>query len=760
MHNVRKVFAYILCLCLLLPACALAAEGDTVLRGGWFFDVMMRGEELVLFGGTIDGGIYTWKMGEEDLSFYPWGESFENVVFSPEWTYYTEFSDGENIYFVSGTSKAENGSLELQYVSLWKIVLDNNEANIVEVEDSHLDWDALPTSHDIYFVQNSVYLNGVLYCIAESDSHDMEACAVPLDGSYSYVLDDVPSPLGISTYKDGKLLFWCRDLNQNLYDDNEYASFVAWDPALEEAEELCTISVDPKMYHAYYYDPVSFTYDEVSDRVYYAQFGAVVALNLDTGETEEVNDIPLLDESEIGAVMLPGGYFALAREEEIIVRNTDPGERAAYRLTISNPSNIEPINSAIYSFSDIRPDVSVKIDAHNEPPRIIEDLMTQSTQYDIYVVNSTDQSFDSVFHRGYMAELSDSEKIDKLFADMYPAIADQLRTNGVPVAVPLTATGSSTLGVYKSALEKAGMTMDDIPTNWLDLLDSLDELHARLAGTGVSLFADWHFVNELRPSLLFGILEDYLTYMNQTDPAMGFNTDVLRSVLQKLSEVDFEALGVMSYEESLTYENDSLSDCLFRIDTSCTISGSFDEFEPLLLSMTSETSPYLRLQLGVAFINPYSPNKDIAQQFLECALDNVQEATIASICDIDVEPKRMSSYESEYELSLEELASLQNALATAEAAEKQSIEEQIRDAQLWLEEMDAMYWEISPMAIEWYRSHDDFLAVDTFNVLYSADNYAEINTVLEQYQDGAISTEQFLQTLDDKLQMSILEGAY
>ena len=407
--------------------------------------------------------------------------------------------------------------------------------------------------------------------------------------------------------------------------------------------------------------------------------------------------------------------------------------------------------------------MSVSLSNSYDITQLVEEMLNQSAACDIYTVSMNSQPFDPLFSRGYMAEITDSEKIDELFENLYPVIAEQLSMDGVPVAVPLYIYGSCALGVNKAALEKAGMTMDDIPTNWLDLLDSLDEIYAKLEAAGVQMFQNWNTAENMKYSFFSEIFQDYLMYMNHTDPQMGFNTDILRNTLDKLSEVDFGEFGLE--HEQVSDESavmtiisiDGNSEALFEIYVNCTINSFRDGYIPLIMSMTPEANGFLRLNVSVAFINPYSENKEIATQFLECALDNISEGALASLCDIEVEPKRSRYYEEVKANAEEQLASMQEALASAEEDEKQSLEEMIQEQERWMEDIENSYWDISAEAIDWYRGHDDALAIEGFNVLYG-DNYSEIYPYIDQYQKGEISAEQMLQAMDKKLQMMILEG--
>lgn len=770
----KAILALLVCLCMAFPAVGFAAEGDAVLArrnyetGEGFQDyinyTVTRGDELVLIGGEA---VYTWHVGEADLTAYPWDTGTGNGLYSYESiededgamtnisrSALAAYSDGEEVYIVVGEQilEEDDGYFTFEGASLAKIVLEEGKAKTEPVEESEIDWEELIEYYEEESYPRSlercVYADGVLYGVTYGAS-GMEAYAIPTDGGYSAILEDITEPQAIATYKDGKILFMLYD-----YTSPDSLRFVTWDNEAEEMEELCSLATEMYLF------PSGIAYDEQADRIVYSLNGSVIRLNPETGETEEVNDMP----SGMGgntSLMLPGGYFVQAGYDAVIVRNTDPSQKAEYRLSVNNGNYAEPINAAYYDFTNIRGDVSVAVSTeYQQSSAVIEAMMNQSTDYDIYVLATSEEAFASVYNRGYMADLSGSEKIKAYFDDLYPDIAAQLSLDGAPVAIPLTCYGNA-FGVNLAALEKAGLTIEEIPTNWADLLDQLDELAAKVEGKGVSLFYNWYTAQDMKNNLFGMIFQDYIHYMNRTDPTMGFNTELLRGVLEKLDAVDFVALGLMEDREDEEYAvNYSVDDSavLFETYVGATIGEFYGSYHPILLSLTADSEPVLKLSVATAFVNPYSENIDLAIEYLECAIDNINFAQRASLCDVEIEPKRSSYYEEAKENAQKELDDLKKSLDEAEEGEKQTIEEMIKDTERWLEDIETSYWDISPDAIEWYRANDDSLALETFNILYSGDTYSEISEYIMQYYAGEIGPEQMLAGIDSKLQMMLLEG--
>ncbi|MDO4741080.1 MAG: hypothetical protein Q4A66_10465, partial [Eubacteriales bacterium] len=331
----KRIAALLMCLALMAPAAGLAAEGDAVLarRNGMdgFTDYISHGfvlgDQLVLLGSE---SVYTWRHGEADLIAIPWdltattamyGSVMEEEDGERAYTNYQTlavYTDGEEIYLVVGTSTMleSDGFSTFDGAQLWTLDISGEKAAAEPVEDSEIDWEELVDYYgdESYprSLEGCVWLDGVLYGVTYG-SNDMEAYAIPTDGGYCEILEDVPTPRSVSLYKDGKVLFSSFD-----YNDPEQFRFVAWDPEEEELEEVCAIEIER------YVTPSSIVYDEQTDRIYYTMQGLLIALDPETGAREEVNDVPSSFSGNDSAMILPGGYYAAVGYEAVIVRNTDP----------------------------------------------------------------------------------------------------------------------------------------------------------------------------------------------------------------------------------------------------------------------------------------------------------------------------------------------------------------------------------------------------------------------------------------------------
>lgn len=763
-----KILAGFLCLLLVIPVFALAEEENTMVtlqmdgREEQIEFACTHGDEMVFIGQY---GVYTWKPGDSGATSYVWEDGYTTEIETNAQTGESMsrlrenlaiFSEDGETYLISAVVEMSSWDSEIIGPSICRIVLEDSTARLEEVDGSEVDWELLTDWDDsmpsLKPMANAAYVDGVLYGTAFIEP-SIRPVSIPVDGSSANICESVANEEIFLPYKDDKLVVAHVDYEQ------EAIVWAIWDPATDDTEELAAVGLEN------FSEPMGFAYDEQSDLLYYVDNGCVMALDLYTGALQKVAGMPLQMHDMIGcfSAML-GDYYVLAMEDGSIAARSVNSESTAveHQLRISNGTDASAVRAAAYQFGSVRPDAAVAIANEAMPSnQIVEALLNQSTDYDIYVLSSSDEAFYAAYSRGYLPEITGSEEIDRFFASMYPSLAEQLSIGGVPVAIPISVAASG-LGVSKAALEKAGLTMADIPTNWLELLDSFDELNAKLAGTGVYLFDTGYSQDYAKQLLLETIFADYMAYMQHEDMQTGFATDALRSILDALEQVDFAALGL-----SETGNADAMwggfffSDpetALFQGEVIRTANGYTEGMEPLLLAMTPDVQPVSLMEATVAFINPYSESKELAVQFLESVLENISRADLVNLCNVEIQPTRASTYADDKAYAQEKLERLQTTLIQAKESEKQDLEDQIAETLTLLEYIEEHYWDVSPEAIAWQQSHTDVQELKLYSPLDSGDAGSEIATGISRYLQGEYSAEELLQALDRKLKMMILEG--
>ncbi len=756
-------------LCLLLPVSALASPGDMLLAyrdtetGEGFADRIrcggVLGDTLALFGREA---VYLWKTGDADLNAYPWAED-RYAVFTEEYgpgdgnepfiaADLAFFTDGTDAYAMIGAAAYDsNAGWIHENAALAKVVFEGGTANLALMDGVEPDWEMLTRENayddpDDWAVGEVLPYTEQIVCIGETlyvytDREDGRALtAVPLNGDYANAIEDIDLPSSIGAYKDGKLLF--------VYTEADGCSFAAFDPQTSDMQPLCSFRPDkPGRMHGAVYSPKE-------DCIYIGMNASLHRIGIADGEHTVVNALP--PQADFESALLLGKFYIQIGSTCVVVRSTDPAQRGSRKLTVYVDSFIQDIDPVYYAYAAAHGDVTTSVVKDRlSAQQMIEQMMSRSAEYDLFIIDSSSYAFSALLDRGYMADLRASDEIAGQFALLYPGIGQAFSRDGKPSAMPVMAS-SIGLGINHSAMRQIGLTEEDIPANWPDFLGGLDEMYAACAREDIPLFPSDYTQRMLREELFGYILGDYLLYM-RAEGENSISTPALISALEALDSIDFGLLGVRDGESILSSDSESL----LTFFAERTIGQIGDSCTPLLLAMREDARPYLGLNCGAAFINPYSENQDLALAFIEAALSCMDDGMRGSLFDIEIEPRRPEYYEESQKMYDERIAALNKALAEAEESERQELEDLIATLERWKEYEAQSSWLISPGAIAWYGANSRYIVPDAGSVLgllESSETAASVNAAMEQYCEGTLDAVQLAQALDEKLEMMLLEG--
>ena len=749
----RKLFV-MLALVIAAACCAgaLAATGDAVLcredDNRVYFNYGF-GDGATYYMVSYDG-LYTYHVGDADVEnlAYALPEDMENTV---NYDYFPFAADGK-LYAVRLTTDYSGAATAFVGAELGTLnPADEGELKFEKLFD--VDWEDMLQyyDNDVYPTrpEGIVTTGGSMFFRYFDEQGECRVKGFELETGKAIDFDVLNDLSGMCAYKEGMLL-----LAQTIYGDTSETLLSAYDTRDGSTQLLCSLELPDYSY------PAGLAYDKETDILYCVMGGEIRPIDLQNGTVGEgVADMPIELYSNSSASILEGGYYASC-SDGAAVRNLDPTQRAETRLKISDTTWSESVNNAYYRFSNSHGDISVVLSRdYAEADKLVESMMNRDDSVDVYVLDTATAVYDALFSRGYMMELDGSAGVSELAEHMYPALREGLSVNGHIVALPVE-VHSFTVGVNTKALEALGLTMDDVPDNWSDLLDFLNTLGDKLPEDGkVTVFYQGETVEDARIDLFYRIFEDYQKYINHTDPEIGYNTELLRGLLDKLEHVDFESLGCIPMEDfdenGDYYSEENLS--LLDLSTGCTIGNFYGDYMPVLMSMDANTPHLLSLDTQAAFVNPYTRSPEAALAFMD-ELAGCLSSNVRYCLDPEQNEPIRGKWNEEYLAELEEtLAAMRESLESAPESDRQMIEANIHDYEESLEYAQAYSWEISQRELDWYRGHDDALAISTVNWLY-ADGTGEGYELMSQYTDGMISAQEMLEGIDKKVRMMMMEG--
>ena len=783
MHLFRKLIsaalATVMLLCAALPA--LAAPGDaTVFRDDYSGSSEISLNSIAYYNGRIyifsyDNRYGIWNDAEGKLDLYELNNTLftgsgdtESEDLDEGETRYTNFngaiSGDDGIYFLFATSKTieEDGSYDSQFetMELYKAeVAEDGTLSLPEdAEPVEMEWDDMVDEYD-----NSSYPNGLsnpqirggkLVGSTYLDSGDRAIAVLDVEDGSCTLIDLQPDDECYLNswcfYQDGSVL-----LNYGHYTE-ETSESVLHTLNLETEEEapLCTVT-GKSIY--------SMVYDEAKDTLYFACNGELCRMKgADASTIESISALAVNNGDGQPTFLTDDGRYLTGDYQTVVLRGTDPSQRAEISLTVYSSYN-SYVQNAAYTFGNTHSNVEVVMATSYED--VVQAMMNQSDAVDIYVLSVSDPGYAALLERGYLADLSSSDKITNFVNSVYPGLQDVLIRDGKVVALPVELY-TSCMSYSPKAAEALGVT--ELPTSWLELFRFLAEDAPALLESheGYNILPTYNTAEDMRNQLFTQMFQDYMLYLEKEDVEFAFDTDLMHSLLDAFEKIDFTKLGLMEDyddDDSVSYSSDDdktlfstwgTVDCqMYNMTSTSTL--------PLMLSLGTEDSPRLRAEMSVAFVNPYSKNQEAAIEYLETTVDGMEQTFIIDLCPDQNEPVLNAYYEQNIQSMKEYKDSLEQQIAECtDEDEKAALQEQLESQQQYIDEYTKNNaYDASEESIAKYREYGDKLrAAEYFGVdIYSDSDKDSMYSQMTQYLQGAIDANTMLQKLDKTVKMMILE---
>lgn len=768
MKHLSKWTALILSLCLCLAAAfpALAAEGDKVVyhlkstEGYW--------SGYLTYADVLDGDVYVFMNGEKELlRVYP-ADGSEAAEYAVEQPVQEETADGmytvENtvcwfiwqggLYALRARTTSGGDVTEVDGGYVMKAELKDGAVTFSDAGLPKLDWDNMiedygnwksSRSLNSYFVQGDSLIGSTW---DQNGNTVLMRFDLQTGAAEELYIQDVN---GLFAGPEGSVY-----VTRFEWGDVVKARIFRYDLAAGTEEEIGVLE-------GAYNTPSGLCWDESKNLLYYIYNGEVLAApGGDVTAATPVTDCPATGETH--ASLMPDGRLMIWSQSDVILRNPDPAARAEQlTLTVQDYAYGQTISETNFDFTTSSADRAVILRRDGDTASVLQAMMNQDDTVDIYTLNYSASEFEALRSRGYLADLSGNADIVKAVDRMYPYLQEALKTDGKLTAIPLDLYGN-TFGIRADIMEKAGITREELPTTWEAFFDWLNALPERLAGTDIQIFDAYTTRNSLRWDFLSLLLNQYQAYLNEGGADYTFNTPLLRGLLQRLDEVNWDALGLRDPEEG----GEEMYSGEYReplIDTyaSLTVASWGSTVLPFTPSLEEGAEPVLPVNLSVAFVNPYSRHPAEAAEYLALSMNNYMAATRYTLFSDLTEPVREPYYEENRKQQEGYLESAKEALAAAQDdMERETWGNVIHDYEESLADLEKTAWLISGDAIENYRAIVPFLkplSYDFTTQLYSdAESAGSFYELLDGYTMGSVSAEELLTAIDRKVQMMRLEG--
>ncbi len=740
----KRLLSLILAAVLLLTAVpALAVRGDAIIarQGQDGFDDYVSAlctiGDVVWMEGGRDGGVYAYDTVSGEMTAYQWddaartllnGENYDETG-AQTFTYiaaWFAYQDAPCALLFSYSYK--DGKTSGDRAVLARVCVQDDRASFEEV--GAVDWQGLSDELDgSVNLSNVVVVNDTLCGVAQSMDSEVVAF-LPLDGSAPRVayLGNVWTN-GMTSWNGDILIVQQMDTAQYAIVSFDSGELGAWQDLPRDEDAQGSV-----------YGIVQY-----GDELVYLSGNTLMAFNPETGAARNIANIPV-DNGGTSAFVTESGVYVTGGFEGVALRALNREGDSGETLTVNDPDNGGEAQNAIVRFMNEQgADVAAV-----QQDDVLTALLTKSTAADVLLLSTRYNGGDlrAILSRGWARPI-ESDTLAEYVSGMYPALSDLLIKDGQALGVPF-AVDATVPGVSVGALKALGLTIDDVPTSWPELIDWLNGL---IPTSAVMLVDAYDDAENIREMFARWIVNAYGLELD-AGTVSSYDTGELRAALAAVERLDAEGLSEQA-AQFVNDEGDVAVNPLFAPHVQAGVTGDTyqDDYTeiPLYLSISADLPRRVPLEGYVALVNPYSEHIELATRFLETLAETDGLASRTMLRPDLNETARSADYErytGEYD---DKIARLEEELKTAEGDAKDVIEQDLANARQTRADMEEWYWIVSAQSLERYRANDAGVVLDIDTGDYS---YYD---VLDQYSAGQISMDDFIAALQKKLEMRRME---
>ncbi len=728
----RTLLCALLCVCLLMGTVSgFAAPGDTVLFSG-ATDAAAMVTTAAAVGDTLyllTDKLMAYKIGDSepvavaDLPFVRQPGSFPVLIAHQDALWVLDAMTG-TLYCWDGAAFAQ--TLQLDWTDMG------------DMTGSVLAWPVWEKDAPLYLLSASAGSNA--YQLLRFDT------ATGACGRVS-----VNDLMQLAPYAPGKLLaFIWKVVDANNLTGGKMVVLDA-----ETGEVLQELGTMTGLYDGgIAYDTATATAYVISDsKLMAGQAGAPLAPVANTTAS-----MPLV---AFGSCLLPGGYYVLVGQTGVTINNTDPQYMQAGGLHIKGFGMDDTLRQ---KFAQTYPDIPVIVSEtiQTSMSQMLEDFMP-GTQNDLLMMY-TSQGLRPLKEKGYLADLSDIPGVAEAVSRMYPSIREAITQDGKIIALPMEMLVTS-WSVNEKLLQETGVEMPTTQQAYFELLahweNDLAETYPDYALSGSTLAGVLHISNAL--------LSYALTY-EKPDAPLQMDTPVFRAVLEAIEQLPYEPVDLEAIMNG--------SAQMPAADTRTPIinpndADVFNQYGP----KNEDGTPQKRIipplpfvpgepvqtmaMLSVLVMPEATQNRAQAEQFIAFALQEMSAEHRILFYPDENQPLRPADYEQNMETLRTKIQELTTGLADAKAEDKRAMEEELAAATDQLARSEEGLWMISPQAIADYRTVAANMNLMLHSSMAGLDNQTgveELNDILLRYIKGALSLDEALRDLDNRLNAMYYEG--
>ncbi|NLX83437.1 MAG: extracellular solute-binding protein [Clostridiales bacterium] len=573
-----------------------------------------------------------------------------------------------------------------------------------------------------------------------------------------------------AAYKDGQLVALKADPN-NMYDEQtgrmKDPVLVLYNPETDTETALdATLNTGT--------DSGTFPdiwYDEAQDSLYTFSETDVYRLSGDFKTKTLIGYLPMMGSfwgTLPGSLQgLPGDRLAIAFHNNVFIRpRTEKGKEGITVLTMSGGLDDDGLTSRILMEMDditLRRVEGVEYSYVNAE-QLASMFLTGSAPMDMMAINAYGFDLDKLIQKGYLADLSESPIIKEYLATMAPNLSKSFVKDGKIYCVP----GNIMLfpmSAQVKAFEKVGLP---IPASITDIVGLAER------------WMDGMFKEHTEYNLLTGdtnmkrglkdlVIEKYISNKLGAGEELVFDTPLFRDLMTRIDQIDWQG-----FDQEQDWSNPAAQSDMMDFWQKTSLLGTNMGFEPrymsslnrnpneqsqpLVLPLVEGQDAYQDADFGLLVVLSTSKNQEAARRFIEQFVIKQHPAEKAAINLKATGSIPNPNHEKELKQLETGLSQLKAQLKKATGAEKSNLEEMLKNTEEYyqLRKETGMYLMTEQEMAAVHAIIARLFIVDGFSNAQRQALYAA-HELRDQYFEGAITLDQFIQQTDDKLRLVRME---
>lgn len=478
-------------------------------------------------------------------------------------------------------------------------------------------------------------------------------------------------------------------------------------------------------------------------KVFYLSDGQVIQYDVHTGISTAL--MPMGYSEPIGAYLFKNRYYAIFGRTYVCLCDTQAGIKSEVTvLTIGG--NVQPPDELMNGYLNTSPTTTYRFVNMNESTDIIDSLLMQSNEIDVFCINTAiNDVYDAILKRGYYYPIEDIE-VNACVNRMYDGIISAVKQNGELAAFPIENITQNSLGVNEEVRIALGMTESEMPKNWIDMMHFIQNWDAiRGRHSEIGLFQGMN-ADSLRSWFERRIVSDYALQGLSHTELISYNTDVFHELMLTFENTDFSGHA------------DEIADrFLFSTNYVLSSRNTSSKYTGCVLGLNSTYTAITKQTLTVLIINPYSPNKEEALQFIRYMSQNLTPVASADMIPSQNTAVRSEDFgvvEAKYKTAI---ADFEGKLDAGKTIERQIILDELNRLQEEYHTYLDNAWLLSEKSIAAYR-----MVVEPIRVVSMEIPKGSKGNTLEsariQYLQGVLDLDGYIQVLNRVYVMSKEEG--